>query len=96
MTLMARLPGPVVEYWEWQGEAACRGVGSRLFFHPAGERGSRRAARDEAAKRVCARCPVRRPCLQFALAVREPYGVWGGMTQKERRARLRSASPAVP
>jgi hypothetical protein len=38
-----------------------------------------------AAKAICGTCPVRVPCLAFALATREPHGVWGGLTAEERR-----------
>jgi WhiB family redox-sensing transcriptional regulator len=38
------------------------------------------------AKTVCAACPVIQQCRQHALAVREPYGVWGGLTEDERNA----------
>ncbi len=41
-------------------------------------------ARDLAAKAVCARCPVIAECAAHALQVREPYGVWGGLTEDER------------
>ncbi len=87
--------GPV----DWQLLAACRGVDSSLFFHPEGERGAARSARENSAKEVCMRCPVRAECAAHALAVREPYGVWGGLTEDEReelmgraRNRLVSAS----
>ena len=40
--------------------------------------------RDERAKQVCATCPVLQQCREHALAAREPYGVWGGMTEDER------------
>ncbi|HEX9531028.1 MAG TPA: WhiB family transcriptional regulator [Acidimicrobiales bacterium] len=43
----------------------------------------------EAAKEVCARCPVREACLEFALASRERDGVWGGATERERRRMIR-------
>jgi WhiB family redox-sensing transcriptional regulator len=55
-----------------------------VFFHPEGERGPARRRRDDAAKAVCATCPVLRQCREHALTVREPYGVWGGMTEQER------------
>jgi WhiB family redox-sensing transcriptional regulator len=45
-----------------------------------------RRAREDAAKRVCAACPVRQECLDYALRVREQYGIWGGLTEVERRA----------
>ena len=60
------------------------------FFHPDGERGPARARRQAAAKAVCGTCPVIDACLQHALSVREPYGVWGGLTEDERRVALRS------
>lgn len=37
---------------------------------------------------MCARCPVALECHRYALAVREPYGVWGGLTEEERRVLL--------
>jgi WhiB family redox-sensing transcriptional regulator len=43
----------------------------------------------EAAKAVCAVCPVRQPCLEYALANRERDGVWGGATERERRRMIR-------
>lgn len=86
MTDISRLPDPLSENWEWQLLGACRGADSDLFFHPEGERGARRDNREAAAKAVCARCPVVRPCRDHALAVREPYGVWGGLGEHEREA----------
>ncbi|MER8185078.1 WhiB family transcriptional regulator [Kitasatospora sp. NPDC094015] len=88
MTDISRLPGPFELYWGWQTEAACRGADSSLFFHPPGERGGPHDDRDEAAKQVCAGCPVRAQCLEYALAAREPYGVWGGLSEDERQTLL--------
>ncbi|MFD4741978.1 WhiB family transcriptional regulator [Streptomyces virginiae] len=85
MTKVARLPGRAEHRWEWQEEAACRALGTDRFFHPAGERGEERTAREQEAKEVCALCPVRTECLSHALRVQEPYGVWGGLTEDERR-----------
>jgi WhiB family redox-sensing transcriptional regulator len=84
MTDISRLPVPVSENWEWQLLGSCRGVDSELFFHPEGERGPRRANREAAAKAVCRTCPVVAACRAHALAVREPYGVWGGLAEHER------------
>lgn len=100
MADFSRLPGPNADLWDWQLLAACRGVDSSLFFHPEGERGAARSARENSAKEVCMRCPVRAECAAHALAVREPYGVWGGLTEDEReelmgRARNRLV-PATP
>jgi WhiB family redox-sensing transcriptional regulator len=86
MAEISRLPGPVADLWEWQLEGSCRDADPTLFFHPEGERGPARRTRDAAAKAVCATCPVRRQCREHALAVREPYGVWGGLTEDEREA----------
>jgi WhiB family redox-sensing transcriptional regulator len=84
MTELSRLPGPVMDRWEWQYEGACRTVEPTIFFHPDGERGAARRRRACAAKAVCAGCPVITQCREHALRVREPYGVWGGLTEDER------------
>ena len=86
MTDIRRLPGPQVEKWEWQLLGSCRGEDTELFFHPEGERGPARRNRDSAAKAICASCPVMLECREHALAVREPYGVWGGLTEDDREA----------
>lgn len=84
MADIRRLPGPNADLWEWQLHGACRGEDSSLFFHPEGERGPARSAREAAAKAVCARCPVVEQCRRHSLATREPYGVWGGLSEAER------------
>jgi WhiB family redox-sensing transcriptional regulator len=88
MAEISRLPGPVADVWDWQLRGACRVADPALFFHPEGERGPSRRNREVSAKAVCERCPVRRECAQHALAVREPYGVWGGLSEDERDAIL--------
>ena len=84
MSNVRRLPGPIADMWDWQRLGACRGRDSGQFFHPDGERGSSRSRRETKAKAVCRTCPVRRECAAHALAVREPYGVWGGFSEAER------------
>ena len=70
----------------WQLKAACRGPESALFFPPTTpERRDDREAREAQAKAICAECPVREDCLEYALRVREPHGIWGGLTEAERR-----------
>jgi WhiB family redox-sensing transcriptional regulator len=69
----------------WHAGAACRRDEAGLFFAPSKEPTAARLAREEAAKRVCARCPVLLACREHALALPEPYGVWGGLTAAERR-----------
>ena len=85
---VSRLPGPLEYAWQWQRLGSCRGMDSATFFHPDGERNPSRARRTARAKEVCARCPVIEPCREFALRTREPFGVWGGLAESERRAIL--------
>jgi len=84
MAEISRLPGPNADLWDWQLLGACREADPSVFFHPDGERGPARRNRELAAKAICARCPVITECTAHALAVREPYGVWGGLSEDER------------
>lgn len=59
----------------WRLQAACRGMDVNVFY----ENGE-----CEAAKAVCARCPVRAQCGRFAWDKKEEYGVWGGQTKRDR------------
>ena len=79
-----RLPEPLVTNWEWQTTAACRGMDSTMFYHPFNERNEAREARIAQAKAICQQCPVRTACADHALRVREPYGIWGGLSEDER------------
>ena len=66
---------------DWAGDAACRvSRPDELFV---------RGAEQHRAKQVCKACPVRTECLAEALDNRIEWGVWGGMTERERRALLR-------
>lgn len=65
---------------QWRSHAACRDVDTAVFF-PEIETESEVAA----AKAVCAACPVREACLEFALVTRQDDGVWGGLDENERR-----------
>jgi WhiB family redox-sensing transcriptional regulator len=77
----------------WQHEAACRGEQAPLFFpETALEDRATRRDREGKAKAICAGCPVRIECLEYALRTRESHGVWGGMNEYERRALLRERS----
>jgi WhiB family transcriptional regulator, redox-sensing transcriptional regulator len=91
MAYTRRLPVPLAQSWDWQLHAACRGMDSAVFFHPEKERGSAKADRELRAKQVCGRCPVVEPCRRHALAVQEPYGVWGGLSEEERDAIVRGS-----
>ena len=88
MAETSRLPRPVADEWEWQYQGSCRELPSEMFFHPDGERGPRRRNRENAAKAVCASCPVIQACRAHALAVQEPYGIWGGLSEDDRAAIL--------
>ena len=84
MADVRRLPGQLSDRWDWQIHSACRGVDSTVFFHPDFERGVERATRDATAKTLCHSCPVMDQCRTHALQVREPYGIWGGLTAQDR------------
>jgi WhiB family redox-sensing transcriptional regulator len=70
--------------WYWQDHGACKTADPLLFFHPQNERGTSRLRRDREAKRICAACSVRMECADYAVRAREPYGVWGGLSEEER------------
>jgi WhiB family redox-sensing transcriptional regulator len=72
---------------DWQAQAACRGQSAAIFFAPAHfEKKEARALRERQAKAVCAQCRVRKECLEYALRIKEPHGIWGGLNEMERRA----------
>lgn len=77
-------PDAVGDAWEWQLQGACRGADTELFFHPYGEREPSRSRRENQALAICRSCPVLERCRSYALAAREPYGVWGGLTETDR------------
>ncbi len=66
----------------WRAAAACQSCDPDLFF-PVSVAGPA-ASQAATAKAVCARCPVRSQCLDFALSSRQSYGIWGGLTELER------------
>jgi WhiB family transcriptional regulator, redox-sensing transcriptional regulator len=89
--------GPGWDEGGWRARAACRDEDPELFF-PIGSTGPVLAQIAEA-KEVCARCPVREACLDFALSTGQAYGIWGGLTEDERRSlrrRLQRAAARRP
>jgi WhiB family redox-sensing transcriptional regulator len=62
----------------WMERAACRGLSTDLFF-------PERGADASAAKAVCAACPVRDDCYEYAFESGERHGIWGGTSERERR-----------
>jgi WhiB family redox-sensing transcriptional regulator len=70
----------------WQVKAACRGPQAAVFFPPSHfERKDEKAEREGRAKQICTSCVVRRECLDYAMAIREPHGIWGGQNEIERK-----------
>lgn len=80
----------LAEGWEWARDGLCAQTDPEVFFPEKGQSSA-------AAKRICVACPVRSACLDAALARRERFGVWGGLSERERR-RLQHAEglPARP
>ena len=74
--------GPTIQ--KWRSIGLCRGSDTMVFYPP-----SEDDTLAEEAKTICAMCAVRKPCLEFALNTREKHGVWGGLTERERRRVLR-------
>ena len=72
---------------EWQLRGACRGPQSAVFFPPpAPERRDEKRFREASAKAICKTCPVQAECLTYALQIREQHGIWGGLSEAERRS----------
>lgn len=73
----------------WREAAACLPHPAILFFGMDDNEGAaERHAREQEAKLICTGCLVRAECLDYALNTREAYGIWGGLTELERKARL--------
>jgi WhiB family redox-sensing transcriptional regulator len=62
----------------WQDLANCRGADPDLFF-------PERGASTRTAKSICRQCSVQAACLEFAIVSSEKFGIWGGMSERERR-----------
>ena len=77
-------PLDVEEELRWQDRALCAQTDPEAFFPEKG--GSTREA-----KRICTTCPVRAECLEYALANDERFGIWGGLSERERRRLKKSA-----
>lgn len=77
---------------DWRHSALCRDEDPELFF-PVGNSGPALLQIEEA-KAVCMRCPVREQCLEFALSSGQDAGVWGGLSEDERRSLKRRRARA--
>lgn len=71
----------------WQRQANCMGVDPDLFF-------PERGASTREAKEVCRGCVVREDCLEYAITNSEKFGIWGGLSERERRRIRRARSIA--
>jgi WhiB family redox-sensing transcriptional regulator len=82
----------------WRERAACRGSNGVYFYGPSRERKEDQVVREAAAKAICGTCPSRQACLGFALATSQAHGVWGGLTEQDRRALavLGGSAPSCP
>ena len=88
-----RLPRPVHSSYAWQEQGLCRGGDVEQFFADDPDLGQiARRHRTEAAKEVCAGCPVVSQCLDHAMRVPETFGIWGGTTAAERSRMLWNAA----
>ncbi len=77
----------------WQRTALCKGIRSSLFFPPStSEKKEEKERRESRAKAICGRCKVIAPCREYALTLKEPYGIWGGMNESERNLMLTQAA----
>ncbi len=73
----------------WQVKAACRGPHATVFFPPPQfERKEDKFRREARAKEMCVDCSVKSACLDYAIEIREPHGIWGGLNEAERRQLL--------
>ncbi len=80
----------------WRANAACRGENAVYFFPPGHfERKPEKDFREGNARSLCRGCVVREACLEYALDVEEPHGIWGGLNELERKRLLRRRKAAV-
>ena len=70
----------------WINRAACRHLGAELFFLEKHSEGNR----NPPALKVCAHCPVKKECLDYAITTNEQFGIWGGMSPKQRHVERRN------
>lgn len=72
----------------WMNKGKCRDIPPDLFFPSDG-------VGVDVARQICADCPVKSPCLEYALGNRIDHGVWGGTSERERRRILRQRRQAI-
>lgn len=70
---------------DWRAQASCARLDPNLWFAPG-------AVEHREAKKICRGCPVRSECLAYAMNVPVDHGIWGGLTERERRRRRREVA----
>lgn len=86
---MSALPS----FESWRHRGACRGPHADVFFPPSHfERKQERHERELRAREICQSCPVVGECLDYAVQIREPHGIWGGLNESERRVLIEQRS----
>ena len=83
MTILASMLALANADYGWRTRSICRDTDPDLFF-PVGTTGQA-LVQIERAKEVCAECPVHDECLQYALDTNQDSGIWGGLSEEERR-----------
>lgn len=78
---------PVFERPAWQARARCRGMPPAMWFPEQGEPTS-------PIKAICAGCPVRRECLDYAVTTNQIHGTWGGLSERQRQRMRRGRGAA--
>lgn len=86
-SLDVQLPPPIADAWEWQLQARCRTMPISMFYPDNGLRGPTLRHLEAEAKAICRQCPVVDSCRTHAERCDEPYGIWGGLTERERTGR---------
>lgn len=81
------------ELEDWEQRAECRNYPTSMFF-PSDKGDGTDNSHVAKAKSICAVCPVQRQCLDYALANRIAYGVWGGKSERQRRVILKMKGAA--
>lgn len=93
MTILASSLALAAANDQWRDHALCRDTDPDLFF-PVGTTGLA-LVQVEHAKRVCGQCAVADACLDFALATNQDSGIWGGLSEEERRVIRRKRAAAL-
>ncbi|MFC9358287.1 WhiB family transcriptional regulator [Rhodococcus sp. NPDC057014] len=88
--------GAPAEEWDWQLQARCRNMDTNTLFHLDGDGRGEQVRREAAAKSICTQCPVIGECRRYALNANETFGVWGGTTERDRRANRTGPDRIVP